>query len=86
LHEITRSAAKKKGVTFAVDSKSTEANRKRQATQRRQPQEESLSPKAKKQLGLVAVKKTMMKKIRKSSKKVAKKADELSEVVKNMSF
>lgn len=84
---LTRSQAKAKGVTFSIDTKGTELLRKRKSVKRQQLEEEAISPTAQRKLGLVATKKTgLIKKIQKSKKKSAKKADELSEIVQNMTF
>lgn len=83
---LTRSQAKKKGVTFSIDTQGTDLLRRRKSVRKQQPDEETISPTAQKKLGLVATKTGLMKKIKKSKKKSSKKADELSEVIKNMAF
>jgi hypothetical protein len=81
---LTRSAAKR--VSFNVDTRAGNAVRDKRNAKRQKNPEETISREGQKKLGLVAVKKTMMKKIKKNRKKISKKADELSAVVENLSF
>jgi len=81
---LTRSAAKK--VSFNVDSKATAVVRNRRNAKRQQNPEDAISPEGMRRLGLATTKKILMKKIQKNKKKTAKKADELSAVVKNLKF
>lgn len=82
---VTRSAAKKL-VTFAVDDQATsELINKRAAKRQSQPQE-AISPEGQRKLGLVASKRTIMKKLRKSKKKSTKHVSALSDLVDTLSM
>lgn len=82
---VTRSTAKK-SVTFAVDDNTTSELRSKRSAKRQSKPEEAISPEGQKKLGLVASKKTIMKKLRKSSKKSAKKASILSDMVDSLTM
>lgn len=82
---VTRSAAKK-SVTFAVDDNATNELLQKRSTKRQTKPEAAISPEGQKKLGLVATKKTIMKKLRKSKKKNSKQASALSDLVDSLTM
>jgi len=86
---ITRSLAKQQHtpkVSFAVDVRRSSTMKSKKATRKSQVAEETISTDTKEKLGLVAPKKTIMKKIKKAKKKSAKSASELSDMVETLKF
>ncbi|CAL8110054.1 unnamed protein product [Orchesella dallaii] len=82
---VTRSAAKK-SVSFAIDDDTTHTLSSRKSAKRQAKAEQAISPEGQRKLGLVASKKTIMKKLRKSKKKSAKHASALSDLVETLTM
>lgn len=85
MRRITRSAAKK-SVSFAIDEGATSLLQDRKTSKKQRQSDVTISPEGQKKLGLVASKKTIMKKLRKSKKKSAKHASALSDLVGTLSM
>jgi len=84
---LTRSMAKNKGVTFSVDTAGTSLARTRKSLRRQGgASEDAISPQHQAKLGMGKPRAVLMKKIKKSKKKTAKKVDDLASIVDRISF